>query len=60
MTNRRMGALLRMRYKSVIRHFGSLPIPSRRHDDARQEAWAAVAERARELIAAEEKPEASA
>lgn len=53
MTNRRMGALLRMRYRSVIRKFGTLPVLSRRADESRQAAWAAVAERARELVAAE-------
>ena len=53
MTDRRMGTLLRMRYRSVMRRFGTLPIPSRRHDEAAQAAWTAVAERARELVAAE-------
>jgi len=55
MTDRRIGTLLRSRYRSILRRFGALPIPSRRYDVAVQTAWDAVAERARELIAAEER-----
>ena len=52
-TDKRLGTLLRLRYRSVIHGFGSLPVPSRRHDRAVQAAWTAVAARARELIATE-------